>query len=398
MKVLVIPEYGVFGGTLSFFKRLVEIHKNNGIKTAVLIQKKQQYPELMGFLNSMGIDIYTVANRGEFFRKPLFSLLYDILFCWKAFLSFRPNLIVVSNGTPGLMLGVLLFPVPVMFFMHTYPMSKMHLPFRLLWNLVSRFENLFVTVSNFSVNQISTCMSVSTDRIKIIYNSFRATNTQIKKTNTNPVVLTVGHVVAYKNPERWLDVALKVIAQRPDVTFVWLGEGSLLETMRKRGKEKGVDGRVIFKGYCSKVENYYDTAMVYFQPSLIESHGISVVEAMAHGLPCVASDVGGMPESIVDGVTGYTCAQNDIDGFVEKIVSLLDCEDLRVKMGRAGNVRAERLFSEATQEEKIVAFYKSMLQKSCTIKSSVCHESVQKMRASRNGLSGEGVQTTPKLR
>ncbi len=56
----------------------------------------------MRFINEMDVKVYTGVNMGKFFR-PLFSLLYDVFFCLRAFRIFKPDLIVVSNGTPGFM-------------------------------------------------------------------------------------------------------------------------------------------------------------------------------------------------------------------------------------------------------------------------------------------------------
>ncbi|RPJ79763.1 MAG: glycosyltransferase [Alphaproteobacteria bacterium] len=118
-----------------------------------------------------------------------------------------------------------------------------------------------------------------------------------------------------------------------------------------------------FIGYRKNLDSIYKRSTIYFQPSLLESHGISVIEAMAHGLPCVTSDIGGLPESVVNGETGFTCPPDDVDCFVSQIIKLLDDDKLRCKMGQSGKLRAKTLFSEDAQDKKMISLYTSLLQK-----------------------------------
>ncbi|KCZ72171.1 glycosyltransferase [Candidatus Methanoperedens nitroreducens] len=361
MKILIIPEYGTFGGTLTFLKRLLYIHNKNNIETAVLIQKNQQIPETMALFKDSGAKVYTSSNRFKLFLHPLFSPIFDLFFCWKAFVSYRPDIIVVSNGSPGTMLSVLFFPVPVIFVMHSYPRKKMLLPIRFMCRMASRYQNRFVTVSQFSKENINRFMGVPLKHIEVIYNSFQPIKTYIN--NKNAHILTVGHVEWYKDPECWLSVAKKVIDKKQDVRFLWVGDGELLRSFKLKIHELGMESRIVMCGFSNQIENYYADAILYFQPSLLESHGISVVEAMAHGLPCVTSDAGGLPESVVNGETGFTCPPNDVECFVSRIIKLLDDDKLREKMGQCGKLRAEILFSEEVQEKKMISLYTSVLQK-----------------------------------
>jgi hypothetical protein len=74
-------------------------------------------------------------------------------------------------------------------------------------------------------------------------------------------------------------------------------------------------------------------------------------------------DGGGLPESVVNGETGFTCPQGDLECFVSQIIKLLDDDKLREKMGQSGKLRAETLFSEEVQEEKNIRLYTSLYTK-----------------------------------
>lgn len=370
-KILIIPTYDTYGGTLTFFLKLLKFHQNNQMETAVLIPENQTYPDILEIFGTLQIEVYKSTSRPNLFFKPYFSLLYDITFCWKAYWSFRPDLIFVSSGAHDLMLGILLYPVPVIFAVHTTPppevKNKKRVAMRLFTNFLCRFgSKLFLTVSQFSARSIHNYMGVPADYIQVIHNSYRSD--LVKEIGLKQrIVLTIGHVVGYKNPEVWLSVAKKVLLTQPDVQFVWLGDGISLSHIRQEVSQSGLEEKIILPGYRSNVDAYYNKAIIYFQPSLVESHGIAVVEAMAHGLPCVVSNIGGLPESVSDSETGFTCAPDDVDSFSTRILQLLTDFDLRNKMGQSGQQRAEHLFSEVVQERKILDLYQSLLMSGETV-------------------------------
>jgi glycosyltransferase involved in cell wall biosynthesis len=363
MKVLVIPEYGSSGGSLSFLKRLLDVHSKFSIETAILIQKNQAREEMLELFKKLDMEVYIGPNRGSIFRKDYLSILYDFLFCWKAYTSFKPDLIVVSNASCGLMLGSLLYPKPVVFIMHTYPDQKMRGGMRAYVRWFNRASNRFVAVSKFSAGNVSKFMEIPEKLIQVIYNSYqevKGSEESNLEENKAKVVLTIGHVTEYKNPETWLKVAASIIKQKPEVKFIWLGDGPLLDSMRVKVQELSINN-VFFLGHCNNVSSYYEKAAVYFQPSLRESHGIAVVEAMSHKLPCITSNIGGLPESVVDGLTGFTCQPNDVESFCLRIIELLENPDGMREMGRAGGLRAQSLFSESIQDMKIIDLYNEVL-------------------------------------
>lgn len=359
MKVLIAPEYSPFGGTHSFFLKILDIHKEAGIESGVIIEKKRQDQEISDLCLKNGVRLFTTYNRRWPFSKAIFACLSDIGSLFRGYRTFHPDILVISNGTPGIMLGTLFFPVPVVFIMHTYPQGRFRWPLRLFWNIAAKLRgNYFITVSRFSANLINQNMGIPSTKIKVIYNSFGKVVPSHPK--TKPMVLTLGHVVCYKNPEIWLQVSKRVLEKNPDTVFIWLGVGELLDVMRQRVKSDGYKNSIFFKGYCADTWKYYAEAWVYFQPSLIESHGISIVEAMAHGLPCVCSNVGGIPESVVDKETGYLCEPEAIDDFAIKLSNLIETPVLRRKMGDAGRLTALNKFSDIIQKQKIIKLYKEL--------------------------------------
>ncbi|MBD2189001.1 glycosyltransferase family 4 protein [Pseudanabaena mucicola] len=375
MKVLIIPEFSTQqSGTFRFFKTLIKTHINDGIETTVILEKYQLSFAPVQQLEDQNIKIFEVSNRSKLFKLPYLSLAFDIFTVWNCFSTFKPDIIHVSNGTPGLMLGVLLFPCSVVFTMHTYPISKLFIS-KLsillvgIYHLISHFakqnksfNKQFVTVSQSSAVIISKYFKIPRQLIDVIPNGVPYSDNYSNL--TSQTILTVGHVMWYKNPDIWLKIAQKSIQRKPSLKFIWLGTGDLLDKMKEEVDNLGLCHQILFKGSCEDVNSYYVEACIYLQPSLVESQGIAVLEAMSYGLPCVVSDVGGLSESVIDGKTGFICSSQNVDEFVSKLFTLLENTTLMKHMGDAGKQRVTEYFSELNQSQSFLALYHKILEKS----------------------------------
>jgi len=96
-------------------------------------------------------------------------------------------------------------------------------------------------------------------------------------------------------------------------------------------------------------------------PSYYETFGISVIEAMAFGLPVVATNVGGLPEVVEDGVTGILVPPGDSEALAEGLIRLLSDADLRRRMGRAGQDRVRSEFTVDRIVDQTLAVYESVI-------------------------------------
>lgn len=111
------------------------------------------------------------------------------------------------------------------------------------------------------------------------------------------------------------------------------------------------------------IPNYLSNFDIYFQPSKHEGLCMTVIEAMACGLPVVASSVGGITESVVPGETGYLCEAGDIECFCNRLQQLRADPDLRNEMGAAGRHRVQARYSQAV----LVDRFEQVLMKTKTL-------------------------------
>jgi glycosyltransferase involved in cell wall biosynthesis len=109
-------------------------------------------------------------------------------------------------------------------------------------------------------------------------------------------------------------------------------------------KNKGLQ-EVTFVGFVENLPAFLRDADLFVCPSLADTNPTVNLQAMASGLPIIASSVGAIPETVIDGQTGFLVRPGDSSELAEKLSLMVDDYKLRREMGREGRVRAERLFS-----------------------------------------------------
>lgn len=160
-----------------------------------------------------------------------------------------------------------------------------------------------------------------------------------------PVVGMVSNLNrAVKGVDRFLDAAPLVLDAVPDARFVLVGGGVKEEELRRRVRGAGLSDRVLLVGYREDVDTFYALMDVAVLTSSSEGLSITLLEAMSHGLPVVATRVGGNPEIVEDGVTGFLVPFGDLEAFNRRVVKLLVEPDLRERLGCAGRERVRAHF------------------------------------------------------
>ena len=157
-----------------------------------------------------------------------------------------------------------------------------------------------------------------------------------------PVILgMVGRLAAVKDQLRLLCAIEHILAQRPELSHrlrvIVIGDGPMRRELEDRARHLG--GMVWFAGERSDVPALMTLMGVFVLPSLGEGISNTILEAMSAGLPVVASDVGGNPELVEDGVTGRLFPVGDDKALAEVLLPLIDDATQRRDMGRAGRQR-----------------------------------------------------------
>lgn len=155
-------------------------------------------------------------------------------------------------------------------------------------------------------------------------------------------VPVIVHISNYRPVKRVTDVIrvfARVVAEQP-ARLVLVGDGPDLGPATDLARELGVLDRIRLIGVVDDVAPYLSGADLLLLPSQSESFGLVALEALAAGVPVIASRVGGLPEVVQDGVSGYLFPPGDVEGMARQAVALLRDRSLAERLGRAGAERA----------------------------------------------------------
>ena len=154
------------------------------------------------------------------------------------------------------------------------------------------------------------------------------------------VIGTVGNLTRKKNQQMLLHATARLRERIPNVRLVVVGTGPLDESLRRLAARLRIDDRTIFTGSRKDVLELLPGFDVFCLSSQFEGLSIALVEAMATGVACVATAVGGMPEVIEANVSGLLVPPGDAGALTTALERVLLDETLRSNLGNAGSIRA----------------------------------------------------------
>ncbi len=175
------------------------------------------------------------------------------------------------------------------------------------------------------------------------------------------LVATVGHMADHKGQRYLIDAIPQILAARPKTTFMIVGDGELRSDLVRLAERLGVSASLKLPGFRTDVPSLLKAMDVFVMPSHMEGLGTSVLDAMAAGVPVVGTEAGGMPESILDEVTGLVCPIRDSSAIAVAVLRMLDDEGLALRCVSAARAKVKRDFSTAAMIEGTLGVYRRLL-------------------------------------
>jgi glycosyltransferase involved in cell wall biosynthesis len=175
----------------------------------------------------------------------------------------------------------------------------------------------------------------------------------------DPVVGAVTRFYPAKGIRHLVDAFPAVRSAHPRAWLVLLGQGPEEKALRERARELGIAERVIFAGFQRDAHVYVGGFDVAVTPSLEEGFGLVALEALALGVPVVASRVGGLPDIVVDGTTGLLVEPARPDAIADALLALLGDPERRIRMGQAARADVER-FSLDAYASRLTEIYREL--------------------------------------
>jgi glycosyltransferase involved in cell wall biosynthesis len=180
------------------------------------------------------------------------------------------------------------------------------------------------------------------------------------------IITSVGHAVPVKGWDILLSSFEEIARKEPHARLLFVGsihsgqERAYAQSLQDRVRRGGLDDRVRFLGQRDDIPHILGISDVFVLPSRSEGQPGALVEAMASGLPCVGTQVGGVPEVIRDGHDGLLVGREDVGSLTLTIKTLLENKDLRETLGQNARETAKR-FDISASTERLLTLYLDLL-------------------------------------
>lgn len=175
-----------------------------------------------------------------------------------------------------------------------------------------------------------------------------------------PILAMTAGLRPVKGHEYLLGAVARLAPRFPDLRFLLVGDGPRRQELEQQARLAGIAEQVVFLGWQANVAPLLDRIDLFVLSSVSEGQSNAILEAMAAGRPVVATDVGGNPETIADGVTGLLVPPRNPERLAEAIEDALRDRSRAQAMGRAGRLRVERLFSAQAVARRLEELYASL--------------------------------------
>ena len=173
------------------------------------------------------------------------------------------------------------------------------------------------------------------------------------------VCISMGDLIPRKNYE----TSIKAIAlcNNPKVHYLICGRGPELDNLKKLAKELGVENQIHFLGFRTDIKELSKVADIFLFTTLQEGMPRSMMEAMASGLPCIASKIRGNVDLLEEGIGGYLVPAKDENAVADRLERLVENLDLREKMRKA-NLERIKGFDIRVVKKRMEEIYKEVIQ------------------------------------
>jgi glycosyltransferase involved in cell wall biosynthesis len=334
---------------------MLDLAAAKGVKPIIIPQLRRNIDPVGGFIAL--VKIYRLIRRG------------------------KPHIVHTHTATAGLLgrLAARLAGVPVI--LHTFHGHVLRGYFGPIQSKVlvcmerslARLSDRIVTVSEGQRRELAEYGIAPLEKISVVPLGFELEDLlaceshrgelrrELGMADDNKLVGIVARLVPIKNHRLFLQAAKAVAETMPQARFLVVGDGELREELEAYAHDLGLDGKAIFTGWRRDLPRLYADLDVVALTSINEGTPVSLIEGMAAAVPVVATAVGGVPDVVVDGETGYLVQEEDVQGMAEAIIELLKNPEKARKMGSAGREAVYPRFTAQTLLANIKELYGELL-------------------------------------
>jgi N-acetyl-alpha-D-glucosaminyl L-malate synthase BshA len=179
--------------------------------------------------------------------------------------------------------------------------------------------------------------------------------------NGEKLLVHVSNFRAVKRPVDCVEILANVKARGAKARLIMVGDGPERSAAVYRAEQLNVKDDVIFVGKQANIPSYLGVADVFLLPSELESFGLAALEAQACEVPVIATRIGGIPEVVAEGETGYLSDVGDVAKMSEDTLRLINDEEIRRAFGEKGRELAIQRYSSEKIIPQYIAFYEQVI-------------------------------------
>lgn len=206
------------------------------------------------------------------------------------------------------------------------------------------------------------------EQVCVIHNAVKPFDSNImpikvlyqEHTNGNVLIGNIGRLSEQKGMTYFIEAAEITARTHPEARFIIVGEGEEKEQLHAQVKAKGLQGKILFLGYRSDIQNVMSQLDFVVLSSLWEGLPLTPIEAYSVGKTVIGTAVDGTPEIIRDGIDGYLVEPRNPMQLAEKMNELIENSEMRESMGIQAVKRYQDEFSFEKLSERYVAFYEDL--------------------------------------
>jgi glycosyltransferase involved in cell wall biosynthesis len=243
---------------------------------------------------------------------------------------------------------------------------------RFLYRLASRLSSGFIAVSDKVEKAMVQTIGPIQDKITVICNGVDVkrypepvdkvrVRSQLKLKANARLVSVVATLKEQKGHRYLMEAMTSIVPRYPDLHILFIGDGELREELQAQVQRLNLDDHVHFLGNRSDVPELLAASDLFVLPSLWEGLPMALLEAMATGLPIVATEVSGTVQAMVPNETGILVPPGDAQRLVKAIEQVLSDPARAQEMGAAARRRVEAEFSAQEQADEHLALYHRLL-------------------------------------
>jgi len=204
---------------------------------------------------------------------------------------------------------------------------------------------------------------IKEDKVVVIHNGLDVEKYPVREKNIGILnIINIASLTEKKGHKYLFDAISKLAQSGVDFKLYLIGKGKLENYLRYKSKELGLDDKIFFEGYSDNITSYLQNADIFVLPSLWEGLPVALMEAMACGVACIASDVGDVKELIKNEEDGLIVEPKNVDQITNSILRLINDRDFMERIGSSARKKIKKYFSSVKMINSFEKLYNQIVE------------------------------------